>query len=127
MKPAGRFLEKNPETGLWSDVGERKAVEKTSQALRDGAAELRKQLSADLHDPDFLNAVFDMDSTTAEAAPKKKPKPVKVNPSYSRNDMLNSSPNESAHIYLFPFSYTVKNSQERPSAHEIESGHLFRC
>lgn len=59
--PPGRFLEKNPQTGLWSDIGHKKAVEKTSQALRDGAASLRKQLSADLGDPDFLNAVFDMD------------------------------------------------------------------
>ena len=46
---------------MWSDIGHKKAVEKTSQALRDGAASLRKQLSADLADPDFLNAVFDMD------------------------------------------------------------------
>jgi len=62
MEPAGRFLDKNPETGLWSDIGDRKAVEKTSQALRDGAAHLRKQLSEDLGDPDFLSAVFENDS-----------------------------------------------------------------
>ena len=61
LVPPGRFLEKNPRTGLWSDIGHKKAVEKTSQALRDGAASLRKQLSADLGDPDFLNAVFDID------------------------------------------------------------------
>ena len=61
LAPPGRFLEKNPCTGLWSDIGHKKAVEKTSQALRDGAASLRKQLSADLGDPEFLNAVFDID------------------------------------------------------------------
>lgn len=61
MDPPGRFLEKNAETGLWSDIGDKKAIEKTSQALRDGAASLRKQLSEDLGDPDFLSAVFDMD------------------------------------------------------------------
>jgi len=61
MDPVGRFLEKNPSTGLWSDIGDRKAIEKTSQALRDGAAALRKQLSEDLGDPDFLNVVFDME------------------------------------------------------------------
>ena len=60
LDPPGRFLEKDPNTGLWSDIGHKKAVEKTSQALRDGAASLRKQLSADLGDPEFLNAVFDM-------------------------------------------------------------------
>jgi hypothetical protein len=35
------------------------ALLQTSQALRDGAAALRKQLSADMNDPDFLSAVFD--------------------------------------------------------------------
>jgi hypothetical protein len=58
LDPPGRFLEKDPNTGLWSDIGHKKAVEKTSQALRDGAANLRQQLSADLGDPDFLNEVF---------------------------------------------------------------------
>lgn len=28
LDPPGRFLEKNPETGLWSDIGDRKAIEK---------------------------------------------------------------------------------------------------
>eukprot|EP00980_Cylindrotheca_fusiformis_P021481 scaffold8353_cov138-Cylindrotheca_fusiformis.AAC.12 len=64
LDPPGRFLEKNLESGLWSDIGHKKAVEKTSQALRDGAANLRKQLSADLGDPEFLNVVFDMDTDT---------------------------------------------------------------
>lgn len=64
LNPPGRFLEKDPQTGLWYDVGHKKAVEKTSQALRDGAAMLRKQLSADLGDPDFLNSVFDEDSSS---------------------------------------------------------------
>lgn len=61
LDPPGRFLEQDPSTGLWADIGHKKAVEKTSQALRDGAASLRKQLSADLGDPEFLNAVFDDD------------------------------------------------------------------
>ena len=62
MNPPGRFLDKNHDTGLWSDIGDRKAIEKTSQALRDGAAVLRKQLSEDLGDPDFLSVVFESDS-----------------------------------------------------------------
>jgi hypothetical protein len=60
LNPPGRFLEKDPNTGFWSDICHKKAVEKTSQALRDGASNLRKQLSTDLGDPDFLNAVFDI-------------------------------------------------------------------
>ncbi len=61
LDPPGRFLDKDTVTGLWHDIGHKKAVEKTSQALRDGAAMLRKQLSADLGDPNFLNAVFNDD------------------------------------------------------------------
>jgi hypothetical protein len=72
LDPPGRFLEKNLDTGLWSDSGHKKAVEKTSQALRDGAASLRKQLSADLGDPDFFIAVFNMDED--EQGPKEKEK-----------------------------------------------------
>lgn len=58
LDPPGRFLDKDPVTGLWFDIGHKKAIEKTSQALRDGAAVLRRQLSADLGDPGFLNNVF---------------------------------------------------------------------
>ncbi|KAI2490656.1 hypothetical protein MHU86_23899 [Fragilaria crotonensis] len=68
LDPPGRFLEKDPSSGKWFDIGDKKAVEKTSQALRDGAASLRRQLSQDLSDPDFLSAVFDM-----EGAQKDKP------------------------------------------------------
>jgi hypothetical protein len=78
MSPPGRFLEKNLATNLWADIGDRKAIEKTSQALRDGAAILRKQLSQDLNDPDFLSAVFDMDSSSTAATLKDKEKPTKV-------------------------------------------------
>uniref|UniRef100_A0A7S3KXP0 DUF6824 domain-containing protein n=2 Tax=Amphora coffeiformis TaxID=265554 RepID=A0A7S3KXP0_9STRA len=88
MKPPGRFLDKDPETGLWHDIGDRKAIEKTSQALRDGAADLRKQLSQDLGDPDFLNAVFETDNAknnmdsinSGSNHSKEKAKPVKAKP-----------------------------------------------
>ena len=66
LEPQGRFLEKDQSSGKWFDIGDKKAVEKTSQALRDGAAGLRKQLSEDLCDPDFLSAVFDMDVVPTE-------------------------------------------------------------
>lgn len=61
LDPPGRFLDKDPETGLWFDIGHKRAVEKTSQALRDGAATLKKQLSDDLDDPEFLNGLFKED------------------------------------------------------------------
>jgi hypothetical protein len=77
LDPPGRFLEKHPTSGLWSDIGHKKAVEKTSQALRDGAASLRKQLSADLGDPAFLNAVFDEDNKEAKEKGKNEEKEAK--------------------------------------------------
>jgi hypothetical protein len=72
----GRFLERDAVTELWNDVGDKKAVEKTSQALRDGAADLRKQLSDDM-DPTFLSAVFDASPVSARSVASKDPLPDK--------------------------------------------------
>jgi len=41
--PPGRFLKQSETTGLWFDVGDKKAREKTSQALREKAPLIRKQ------------------------------------------------------------------------------------
>lgn len=46
--PPGRFLKLDEKTGLWSDVGDKKAREKTSQALREKAPLLRKQQEEEL-------------------------------------------------------------------------------
>lgn len=40
--PPGRFLKVDEKTGLWNDVGDKKAREKTSQALREKAPQQRK-------------------------------------------------------------------------------------
>jgi len=90
LEPQGRFLEKDQQSGKWFDIGDKKAVEKTSQALRDGAAGLRKQLSEDLGDPDFLSAVFDMDMVSSEkksvptVPPTKKEKKLPVKKGHRR-------------------------------------------
>mmetsp|Transcript_24828 Transcript_24828/g.42189 ORF Transcript_24828/g.42189 Transcript_24828/m.42189 type:complete len:227 (+) Transcript_24828:250-930(+) len=44
MNPPGRFLKQDAKTKLWSDVGEKKALDKTRQALREGAPDLMKEL-----------------------------------------------------------------------------------
>mmetsp|Transcript_14697 Transcript_14697/g.26646 ORF Transcript_14697/g.26646 Transcript_14697/m.26646 type:complete len:521 (+) Transcript_14697:118-1680(+) len=44
MDPPGRFLKQDPKTKLWGDIGEKKALDKTRQALREGAPELLKEL-----------------------------------------------------------------------------------
>jgi hypothetical protein len=41
--PPGRFLKMDEKMGLWNDVGDKKAREKTSQALREKAPLIRKQ------------------------------------------------------------------------------------
>jgi hypothetical protein len=44
LEPSGRFLQRDEATGLWYDIGDQKAREKTSQALREGAPEIRKSM-----------------------------------------------------------------------------------
>ena len=45
LNPAGRFLEKDKGSGIWCDIGDEKALFKVRQALREGAPELREQLT----------------------------------------------------------------------------------
>jgi hypothetical protein len=40
----GRFLERDAKKGTWYDIGDKKAIEKTSQALREGQPKLRKKM-----------------------------------------------------------------------------------
>lgn len=49
--PPGRYLKQDTKTKLWYDIGERKALDKTRQALREGAPEIMKELSGDEMDP----------------------------------------------------------------------------
>ena len=44
QSPPGRFLKMDDKTGLWNDVGDKKAREKTSQALREKAPQIRREL-----------------------------------------------------------------------------------
>lgn len=47
LTPSGRFLKKDAQNpGHWIEIGDRKAREKTSQALREGAPELRGELQS---------------------------------------------------------------------------------
>jgi hypothetical protein len=45
--PPGRFLRKDEKTGKWVDIGDKKAAEKTSQALREKTNEEREKLRKD--------------------------------------------------------------------------------
>jgi hypothetical protein len=43
-KQQGRFLERNAKKGSWYDIGDKKAIEKTSQALREGQPKLQQKM-----------------------------------------------------------------------------------
>ncbi|KAL7540413.1 hypothetical protein ACHAWF_006674 [Thalassiosira exigua] len=47
----GRFLELDERTGIYSDIGDKKATDKTSQALREGQTKIRKQMHKDEETP----------------------------------------------------------------------------
>ena len=49
QNPPGRFLARNPANSLWSDIGDQKAAEKTSQALREGAPDIRTEMAKEGH------------------------------------------------------------------------------
>lgn len=43
--PPGRFLKQHNQTKMWYDIGEKKALDKTRQALREGAPDIMKELT----------------------------------------------------------------------------------
>ena len=45
--PPGRFIKKDDKSGKWIDIGDKKAAEKTSQALREKTNEEREKLKRD--------------------------------------------------------------------------------
>ena len=47
QSPPGRFLKMDEKSGTWEDVGDKKAREKTSQALREKAPEIRRKQEED--------------------------------------------------------------------------------
>lgn len=47
LDPPGRFLARNSKTGLWHDIGDEKARDKTSQALRENAPIIRREIEVE--------------------------------------------------------------------------------
>ena len=54
LKPPGRFLKKDKKD-IWVEIGNKKAREKTSQALREKAPELMEMLQKDIESYDIVN------------------------------------------------------------------------
>jgi hypothetical protein len=79
--PPGRFLKIDDRTGLWNDVGDKKAREKTSQALREKAPQLRKQQEEEEQnggsDEDVRESPVSKTTRFAEGTHKQKDEPKK--------------------------------------------------
>eukprot|EP00934_Nitzschia_sp_Nitz4_P004168 Nitzschia sp. Nitz4//scaffold205_size38804//6903//9374//NITZ4_007640-RA/size38804-augustus-gene-0.58-mRNA-1//-1//CDS//3329541501//4158//frame0 len=80
--PPGRFLKKDEKTGKWYDVGDKKAAEKTSQALREKTGEEKDQSSsASFQSPTHIapGPVSQVTATEASSAPGVEVKTEKTN------------------------------------------------
>merc|ERR1712106_917326 len=92
QNPPGRFLQKDSKSNHWFDVGDQRAQEKTSQALREGAPDIRKKVAADKNkDPvSTENAAQTPDvKTTSEKGAKSA-----TNKKKSQSTTKSSTPNE---------------------------------
>jgi hypothetical protein len=69
--PPGRFLKQDHKTKLWYDIGAKKAMDKTRQALREGAPDIMKELTRDEDD----SGVDESDHQSAQVAPQRAPAP----------------------------------------------------
>lgn len=49
LSPPGRFLSRDGKSGLWEDIGEEKARDKTSQALRENAPSIRAEIETEIN------------------------------------------------------------------------------
>lgn len=49
IDPPGRFLSRDPVTGSWYDIGDEKARDKTSQALRENAPSIRAEIEVEIN------------------------------------------------------------------------------
>lgn len=50
LDPPGRFLSREAKSGLWKDIGDEKARDKTSQALRENAPSIRAEIETEIQD-----------------------------------------------------------------------------
>mmetsp|Transcript_29186 Transcript_29186/g.62541 ORF Transcript_29186/g.62541 Transcript_29186/m.62541 type:complete len:768 (+) Transcript_29186:141-2444(+) len=76
--PPGRFLKFDEKKNEYNDVGDKKAREKTSQALREKAPQIRKQQEDEKHEGDGAD-----DKATGKERKKKPGKPAKVERNHS--------------------------------------------
>ena len=60
--PPGRFLKQDSSSKLWYDIGDKKALDKTRQALREGAPDILKKVKPDDEEDSTPRAVLEVRS-----------------------------------------------------------------
>ena len=87
MNPPGRFLKQDANSKLWNDIGEKKALDKTRQALREGAPELLKEIEKSEGGPSSVpntaNVALQQQVTAASAAAAAARGPAPAQPDYT--------------------------------------------
>jgi hypothetical protein len=74
--PPGRFLKQDPATKLWYDIGEKKALDKTRQALREGAPDVVKDdVPGEENDSPVEEGENDEDEPTSPTLPVQRTSP----------------------------------------------------
>jgi len=74
--PAGRFLQKDAVTGLWFDIGRPRALEKTSQALREKASSNNKSSSSSSEEKGTPKSKNNVTNTTTPSSSSSSPSRV---------------------------------------------------
>lgn len=93
--PPGRFLGKDNKTETWHDVGDKRAQEKTSQALREGAPEIRKNLKGKGNKADKKSAALKTDGLERTTSREEMPPPsitIPAPPPSFQQEQVTSSP-----------------------------------
>jgi len=72
LKPPGRFLKFDAKSNSWYDIGEKKSLDKTRQALREGAPEIMKEL---LPDQEAAEMILDLRNELLFRPPKERKSP----------------------------------------------------
>lgn len=68
LNPPGRFLLQDPDTKLWHELDEKKAMAKTRQALREGAPEVIKQMKSEDMEDESNDEETEVSATCVDSA-----------------------------------------------------------
>lgn len=106
QNPPGRFLQKDAKSELWYDVGDQRAQEKTSQALREGAPDIRQKLATDPAPSGEVSTTESTKESTSSPVPAPKRKQKDQVPETGTSNAIKPSP---------PVSSIQPQHQQKPA------------